>query len=242
MSGGWPDSTDQAHPCRPTVSCTADIVAPGRLEVEGGMLGERVSGGTARVVSFPVLLKLSLTRLVQLQVGSNGYTLIDSGPQARYLDNVFFGPKLHLHDQGDVWPSLAISAQASLPTFTADGYARHEDAFVSAFASKDVAFLHVDWNVGALAWALDASPVVQGFSALAVSPSLPAPLGVAVEGYYFSDGGPLAPRDGGVRAALSVTARPWLVVDAGGDAGFFPSTRSASIFVGMTVIPVVLWR
>jgi hypothetical protein len=39
-----------------------------------------------------------------------------------------------------------------------------------------------------------------------------------------------------------VTARPWLVVDAGGDAGFFPSTRSVSVFLGMTIVPVVLWR
>src|SRR5262249_13881287 len=155
-----------------------------------------------------------LTQLVQVQVGSNGYTLVEASPQARYLDNVFVGPKLHLHDQGDVWPSLAIAAQASLPTFAADGYARHDDAFVTAFASRDVGFVHVDWNIGALAWSLEASPAWQAFTALALSPSLPAPLGAAVEGYYFSDAGALAPRDGGVRAYVSVTARSWLVVDA----------------------------
>jgi hypothetical protein len=237
------DASDQAHPCRPTVSCTADIVAPGRLEVEVGMLYANVAAGSARILSYPVLLKLTLTQLLQLQVGSNGYTLVHPAtPPSRYLDNGSVGPKLHLRDQEGAWPSLAVSAQASLPTFAADGYARHDDAFVTAYASKDVAFVHADWNVGALAWGLESSPAWQGFTALALSPALPAPLGGAVEGYYFSDAGPLAPRDGGVRVAVSVTVRPWLVVDAGGDAGFFPATRSTSVFFGMTMIPVVIWR
>jgi hypothetical protein len=242
MSADWADARDQAHPCRPTVSCTADIVAPGRFEAEAGTLYSSVAGNASRTLSFPVLLKLTLTRLLQLQMGSNGYTVVDATLPAHYLDNVFFGPKLHLHDQEDAWPSLALSAQVSLPTFRAVGYAPHDDVFVTAFASKDVGFLHVDWNVGALLWGLEGASAVQAFTALALSPSLPAPLGAAVEGYYFSDAGPLATRDGGIRAAVSVTARSWLVVDAGGDIGFFPSTRAASLFLGMTIIPVVFWR
>jgi hypothetical protein len=242
MPVDWPDARDQAHPCRPTVSCTADIVAPGRFEVEVGAIASSVASGASRTLSLPVLLKQTLSPLIQLQVGSNGYTRVEAVPPARYVDNVFFGPKLHLHDQGDVWPSLALSAQASLPTVAAAGYVRQDDVFVTAFASKDVGFLHVDWNVGALAWGVDASPSTQAFTALALSPSLPAPFGLAVEGYYFSDAPPLATRDGGVRAALSVTPRPWLVADAGGDVGFFPTTRAVSIFFGMTMIPTVLWR
>jgi hypothetical protein len=30
--------------------------------------------------------------------------------------------------------------------------------------------------------------------------------------------------------------------DVGGDAGWFPSTRAYSVFFGMTIVPVVLWR
>jgi len=237
----WPDATDQARPCRPTISCTADLVAPGRLEVEAGALYSGVTNGGARTLSFPVLLKQTLTPLVQLQVGSNGYTLIDA-PSARYLDNVFFGPKLHLVDQGELRPSVAVSAQISLPTFPASGYLRTQDAFLTGFVSKDVGFVHADWNVGALFWRVEGSPAAQAFTALALSPSLPAPFGVAVEGYYFSDAGPLAPHDGGVRSAFSVAARSWLVVDVGGDVGFFPSTRAYSVFLGMTVVPAVVNR
>jgi hypothetical protein len=238
VSADLPDASDQAHPCRPTVSCTADIVAPGRLEVEAGELYSAVGTGAAHVLTFPVLLKLTLTPLVQVQAGSNGYTSTDAPPAARYLDNVYFGPKLHLHDQGDVWPSLALSAQLGLPTFPEAAYARHDDVFATAYASKDVAFLHFDWNVGALIWQVDASPAVQAFTAFAVSPQLPAPFGATVEGYYFSDAAPVAPRDGGGRVALSLTARPWLVLDIGGDVGFFPSTRAYSVFTGFTMIPV----
>jgi len=236
-----PDVQDQVHPCRPTISCTADIVAPGRLEVE---VGAQSSGPSAssHAVSFPFLLKQSFTHVLQLQVGSNGYTRLDSTPQARYLDNVFVGPKLHLTDQGELLPSLALTAQVSLPTFQAAGYERHDDVFVTAHASKDVGFLHADWNVGALLWGVDASPAAQAFTALALSPALPAPLGAAVEGYYFSGAPPFAPRDGGVRACASVTARSWLVVDAGGDAGFFPGTRAFTVFLGATFIPVAFRR
>jgi hypothetical protein len=242
MSAGWPDASDQVHPCRPTVSCTADIVSPGSLEAEAGALYSRIASGTAQALSFPFLLKLTLTRLFQLQVGSNGYTFVDTDPSAHYLDNVYVGPKLHLHDQGDFWPSLALSAQVALPTFEAQGYARHDDVFVTAFASKDVGWLHFDWNVGALFWGVEGSPATQAFTALALSPSLPAPFGCAVEGYYFSDAAPLAPRDGGVRVAGTVAARSWLVFDVGGDVGFFPSTRAFSLFLGATLIPVVFWH
>jgi hypothetical protein len=235
-----PDSRDQTHPCRPTVSCTADFVAPGRFEAELGGLYSSVAGGAAHVLSFPVLLKQTFTRLLQLQVGSNGYTVVDD--TARYFDNVFVGPKLHLVDQGDVIPSLAISAVVSLPTFRADGYTRYDDVFVTGYASKDVAFIHGDYNAGALVWRVEGSALTQAFTSLAISPSLPAPFGATIEGYFFTDAAPVAPRDGGIRLALGLTARPWLAVDAGGDAGFFPSTRAYSLFLGATIIPAVFYR
>jgi hypothetical protein len=242
MPADLPDAQDVVHPCRPTISCTADIVAPGRLEVEVGALSSTATSGPVRTVSLPVLLKQTLAPWLQLQVGSNGYTHVEAAPSTRYFDNVFFGPKLHLHDQGDLWPSLALSAQVSLPTSTADGYTRADDVFVTAYASKDVGWLHADWNVGALLWRVEGSPSTQAFTALGLSPTLPAPFGAELEGYYFSDAAPLAVRDGGVRAVMTVTARPWLVVDMGGDAGLFPATRAYSVFLGATFIPVALWR
>jgi len=119
---------------------------------------------------------------------------------------------------------------------------RMDDGILTGHASKDIGSLHVDWNVGLDLWRLDATRVSQGFTALAFSTSLQPPFSIAIEGYAFSDAGPVAPRDAGVRIVVATTPRPWLVFDVGGDAGLFPSTRSFSAFVGMTVIPVVLWR
>jgi hypothetical protein len=42
--------------------------------------------------------------------------------------------------------------------------------------------------------------------------------------------------------AIDHSPRPWLVFDCGGDVGFFPSTRAYSLFIGMTIVPVLLWR
>jgi hypothetical protein len=236
-----PDARDSAHPCRPTISCTADLTSPGTLEIEAGELASLARGG-AHVASFPVLLKQTFTPLLQLQVGSNGYTFAGPTPRAHYLDNLVFGPKLHLHDQTGAWPSLAVSAQLGQPTFAAAGYTRSEDAFFTAFASKDVGAIHGDFNVGLDLWQLDAAPASQVFAALALSTALSSVLALAVEGYVFSDAAPAAAHDGGVRAALGFTARPWLVVDAGGDVGFYPDVRAASVFLGATVIPAVWWR
>lgn len=222
------------------MSCTADIVAPGSLEVEVG--GAVAIAKQERTTYFPFLLKQTLAPFVQLQVGSNGYSVAtESASQLRFVDNVFFGPKFHLRDQGEVWPSLALSAELSAPTLHAEGAERNDDALFVGYASKDIGFLHVDWNVGVDAWRLQEEPAAQVFTALALSVSPVQPFGFALEGYYFSDAAPLAPRDGGVRLAMTVASRSWLVADVAGDVGMFPSTRAYSVFFGMTVIPVKLW-
>jgi hypothetical protein len=235
-----PNAHDAAHPCRPTVSCTAELTTPGTLELEEGTLFSHL-GGEALSATAPLLVKQTLTTWLQLQIGSNGYTVL-ARPPAHYLDNLYFGPKLHLLDQGKIAPSVALAAQLGLPTFDAAGYARHDDAFFTAFASKDIGALHVDWNVGAYVWGIDAGTQTQWFTALALSTAVSSVVGVALEGYGFTDAPPLASRDGGVRAAVSFTLRPWLVADAGGDVGFFPSTRVYSLFAGATFIPAILWR
>jgi hypothetical protein len=38
-SAELPDARDTSRPCRPTISCTAEIVSPGTLEVETVLVG-----------------------------------------------------------------------------------------------------------------------------------------------------------------------------------------------------------
>jgi hypothetical protein len=113
---------------------------------------------------------------------------------------------------------------------------------LTAYVTKDVGWVHADLNVGANAWRLDGAPLPQAWWALAVSIDLPDPLGAMVEGYYFTDAAPIAPRDGGFLFAISHNPRPWLMFDFGGDVGWFPSTRAYSVFVGMSVVPALLWK
>jgi hypothetical protein len=231
---------DEAKPCRPTITCTADIVSPGEFQLESG--ASFAQGGAVRALTFPLLLHLGVTHWLEGQVGSNGLTFLWTDPHAQFLDNVFVGPKFHLLDQGSVAPSLSVSGQVSIPTFAEDGYVRETDLFLVGYASKDIGPIHVDWNIGLSVWRLAANAQAQGYTSLVVSKSLPADFGIEVEGYYLSAAEPAASRDGGLRGAVTYSARPWLVLDAGGDLGWFPSERGYTVFAGITVIPFVFWR
>ncbi len=237
---GVPDEDAKSLPCRPTIACTADLVKSGQFEIETGMLFRRL--GAARQWSFPFLAKLTLAPYAQLQVGSNGYTeQSDAGP-VRYFDDVTAGLKLHLVDQRAFVPSVSLSAAIALPvTGDEPGYVSQENAFAIGYVTKDFGPLHANLNLGLNDWGVDRGSTLQEWVALALSVPLPAPFGLLVENYYFTDATPAAGRDGGCLFALSLTPRPWLVFDFGGDVGYFPASRSYSSFVGMTIVPVKLW-
>jgi hypothetical protein len=234
-----PNDQTKSLPCRPTIACTADIVVPGALEVETGALFRRI-GATGRQWTFPILAKLTVASWLQMQAASNGYTVAQGDIPAQFLDDVQLGGKLHFLDQSPVAPSLSFSALASIPTFQGEGYLRTYDALFTAYATKDLGLLHADLNLGESVWRVQA-PRPQEWIALAVSANLPPPFGVMAEGYYFTDARPIATRDGGFLFAISHSPKPWLVFDCGGDLGMFPSTRAYSLFVGMTIVPVLLW-
>jgi len=222
-----------ALPCRPTVSCTADIAAAGTTELEAGLFASKSDAG--RAWTYPFLLKHTFASWLQAQVTSGGLTTVRGATSARYFDNVAVGPKLHLVDQSGLAPSFALTALASIPTFASAGYTRAYNIIVTGHASKDIGRLHVDYNAGANLTAIDAASRTQAFTALALSTALVAPLGVAVEGWGATDASPNAPLDGGVRAAFAMTPRPWIVLDFGADVGFFPSTRAYSLFAGLSI-------
>lgn len=238
-----PNDGDVALPCRPTIACTADLVQPGAVELESGALYRRSTDPSHRGVwMFPFLAKLTLVEAFQLQLGTNGYTTTVSPPTQRYLDDLVITPKLHFLDQTAYLPSLAASAELSIPTLPAAGYQRNYDAFFTGYLTKDVGPIHADLNAGVNVWRIDERPAPQAFIALALSANLTPPFGVMVEGYAFSQALPASRRDGGFLFALSHAPKPWLVFDVGGDIGFFPSTHSFAAFLGMTIVPVFLWR
>jgi hypothetical protein len=234
-----PDDTLVAKPCRPTIACTADFVPPGALEIEAGYLYRRLAG-PANQHSIPYLIKLTVFERLQLQVDSNGPTFSDQVIPARYVDDLVLGLKVHLLDQERIAPSISISGALSIPLGAAPGYVRTFDALVTLYVTKDVGPVHADLNLGIDWWRLsDVLP--QGWAALALSTNLPRGFGVMLEGYYFSDALPIAPRDAGLLGALSYSPVPWLVFDIGADVGLVTSTRAVSAFIGFTIAPVRLW-
>jgi len=234
-----PNDETKSLPCRPTIACTADIVVPGAIEIETGALFRRLDA-TGRQWTFPVLAKLTVANWLQVQAGGNGYTVLRGNVPAQFLDDVQLGAKFHVLDQGPAAPSISFSALASIPTFRAQGYLRTYDTLLTAYVTKDLGPLHADLNVGENVWRVQA-PLPQEWIALAISVNLPPPFGVMAESYYFTDARPVALRDGGFLFAVSHSPKPWLVFDFGGDVGMFPSTRSYSLFIGMTIVPVLLW-
>jgi hypothetical protein len=236
-----PPGDTRTLPCRPTIACTADLASPGALELEAGALYRRI-GTDGQQWTLPYLAKLTMTEWAQLQVGSNGYSVARGQVPAQFLDDVTIGAKFRLVGQAEFVPSISMSATASIPTFRGKSYLRTYDALLTAYATKDFGPIHVDLNVGANAWRIDGEPRPQEFVALALSMNLPKPFGVMAESYYFTDASPVSTRDGGFLFAISQSPTPWLMFDFGGDVGMFPSTRAFSAFVGMSIIPVLLWR
>jgi hypothetical protein len=239
-----PNADMRVLPCRPTISCSADIVPPGALEIELGYSARHVRPD-GFFHSQPVLVKLTIFRWLQAQVGTNGYVFPtgDVSRSLRYIDDVSVGIKTHLVDQSAVAPSLAASAALSIPTpYRNDAFPFAYDASFWAYASKDYGPFHLDLNGGLNVWQFDLTErTLQPFASLAASVALPLNLGAMVESYWFDDGGPIALRDAGLLIAGSYSPSPRVLFDAGVDIGFVPSTRTYTVFAGVTFIPARLW-
>lgn len=103
--------------CRPTLACTADLAAPGMLELE---IGDQLRRDPAAVYdnATPFLLKLPVARWLEAQVSGNHYT---TAPGARYLDNLADAAPIAPRDLGAiaaieyaVRPWLVVDAAAYL--------------------------------------------------------------------------------------------------------------------------------
>jgi hypothetical protein len=226
---------DQVLPCRPTITCTAELAAPGTLEVELGYQLRRADGAFADAT--PVLIKLPVSHELEIQLGTNGYIHTD---EASYVDDVVAGVKFHAIDQTEQRPAFAVTASLSIPTVAQRGYVQNYDLALTGHASKDVGSLHLDFNIGLMIDQLEGPRAEQPWIALAATYAVTKTFAVALEPHYFADAAPLAPRDAGVIAAVELAARGWLVVDAAVDAIGWDQ-RSLTAIVGLSIAPVRLW-
>jgi hypothetical protein len=192
--------------------------------------------------SVPLLAKFTVLDWLQLQIGGNGPTFANAPVPTRYLDDIVAGLKFHVADQSGRAPSFAWSIALSSPVSSATGFIRTYDLLYTLYLTKDFGWLHADLNLGLNLWRLEGPAKTAPWAALALSVELPRHFTVMAENYYFADASPIAPEDGGLLVALAYAARPWIVLDAGGDIGYFPSQRAFSVFAGMTIVPVDWWQ
>lgn len=139
------------------VSDGADIAERGTLEVETDYA--QTWSDSAIASSGAALLKYSLSDSLQLQLGTDNLITVQSGAATQTLDGVYFGPKLVLRDQGEIAPSISVSAMVSLPTRGGDdALTQTVDAYLCAYASRDVLGVHTDVNLGVNLLSVDAAP------------------------------------------------------------------------------------
>jgi hypothetical protein len=245
------DAMLRVLPCRPTISCSADLVPPGALEIEAGYATRHVRDD-GFVHTEPLLLKLTLLRWLQAQAGTNGL-VFTTGRVRRplyYVDDITLGAKIHVFDQTPDSPSFAVSASINVPSFYRnDAFPYAYDASFWGYLSKDLGVpgepgsLHVDLNGGLNVWEFDIpQKTFQEFGAAALTLGLPCHLSLMGEIYGFTDGGRIAPEDAGVLAALGYAPIPSMMFDAGGDISLVPSTRQYTLFAGVTFVPFRLWE
>ncbi len=230
------DDPPTVLPCRPTVACTAEIAPEGTLQVETGYAQRRAS--SSAVSTVPTLVMYSVTDRVQLQLGTNN-AVVSEGGATRVFDGALVGPKVVLLEQTDTTPAISMSALFAIPTRTGtDAVTKTTDAYLWAYASKDILGFHADLDVGANVLSVDDHPAVQGVAALSVSHDLIGGVGVMAEAYAFEGGGSYASHDGGILSAISIAATKRVMFDVGTDVGLYRDTRRMTLFAGITFAPI----
>lgn len=227
--------TVEAQACRPTIACMAEIVPAGYFEVEAGY-GGRSSGAFAH--SGQLLLKYSLFDNLQLQLATNNVFLAGVGIVPRAFDGVMPGVKWKINDQGTVLPSNALSVHLMMPTHAFDD-ANQKTFDLQAwwYLSKDIAFVHADFNLMVNVFDLGGTPTPQGLATLAIAFDLTHGFGFFTELYSAFGNAQAVPLDGGSLNGFSFAPIDELVFDVGGDIGLYQSTRAFSLFAGVTFVP-----
>lgn len=228
--------TIEAQACRPTIACMAEIVPAGYFEVEAGYGGRQSQGSFAN--SGQLLLKYSLLDNLQLQLATNNVFLAGAGITPRAFDGVMPGVKWKLNNQGSWAPSNALSVHLMMPTtgFT-DAAQKTWDLQAWWYVSKDLSFVHADFNLMLSVYDLAGTPTPQGLSTLAVAFDLTHGFGFFTELYSTFGNGQAVPLDGGSLNGFSYAPIDELVFDIGGDIGLYQSTRAFSVFAGVTFVP-----
>ena len=230
-----PESVE-VQACRPTIACMAEIGPAGFFEVEAGY-GAKVATGSA-MHSGQLLLKYSLFNNLQLQLATNNLFLVGPNTPARGVDGVMPGVKWLINKQGSWAPSNALSVHLMMPTHSfAEASQQTFDLQAWWYVSKDISFVHADFNLMLSVYDLGGTPIPQGLSTLAVAFDLGKGWGLFTELYSTWGNAQAVPLDGGSLNGICFAPIDELVFDLGADIGLYQANRSFSVFAGVTFVP-----
>jgi hypothetical protein len=232
-----------AQPERPTVATHAGTVAPGWLELEGGLEVDRYADHQ-RGAAVPVLFKIGLASHLQLSVSTPAASAPGSGTLG--AGDASIGVKWRLADRAPILGRFAILPTLKLPSGSAAGAGTGTtDAGLLLISSHTLGPISLDINVGYThrnGSGLTAPTTATLWTVSAGGPAAGA-VGWAAELYgYPATAGPSGSR--AIVATLvgpTLTAKVWLVFDAGVIVPLTgPQPRAA--YVGATYNVGRLWR
>ena len=135
------------QPERPTVATHAYTVAPGYVEIEAGLQGDRVAPGS-RAYGAPIVLKLGLSRRTQLNVTTP--IAVASSGRAGGLGDVAVGLKWRVLDSAPLLGDFALLPALKLPSGSAQRGigSGSTDIGIMAISSHHFGAVAMDLNAG----------------------------------------------------------------------------------------------
>lgn len=231
--------TTDVTPYRPTISNSAQLSAPGQLELELG--GLHVKSGNARRTSLPYLLKLAFNE--QWGVLAGGEALVnsrdDAGVTSRGIGDTTLTLKRAFVLDSDT--ALGLEFGTKLPTAKDTIGSGKADYTMNGIFSKDFAQIHLDANLNATrlgALTLGAARMQTGFST-SLSMPLSGQWSSTVELAGTRQSG--APNTAQFLAALVYSPSKQLAIDAGFTKGLNSMSQDWSFFTGFVVPLAKLW-
>ena len=225
-------------PSRPTVSNGTDTTQCGVVEIEYG-LERQWPGGGALQDDLAGGFRLGLLPNLDLHWASAAFLHVkdDASDRTGFGDSQL-AVKYRLLAQRKLWPSVGTYYQAKAPTANRGlgvGSGKWDYA-LSLLLSKDVRFVHLDFNVSP-AWVGREGD--RGFDrnfAFALSGSAPIGhgFGIVAEGYGASSLNAATPAFSSTMLGLTYQASPRCVLDAGLDVGVTAGAPRKRAYVGAT--------
>jgi hypothetical protein len=221
-------------PNRPTASTTAESVAAGVFEVEGGV------EAADDHASANALLKLGATDHLELWLGGVPFQRVEvlAPTRASGIGDLSVGFKLRALDHKNDVPSLGVLYLAKLPTASESrglGSGKVDHA-ITLLVSKDFGKVHVDFNDGIelIGRAVESGFEHDFFTALAMSYSVSARWGLSAEISGFTSA--IDGEDGTIAllGAVTYSPSPRMVLDAAVSFGVHGAQPGVTVIVGAT--------